>query len=48
MKDLIVEECSSCMKEIRFASEEERVVLMNEFCGEILCVSCLKEVGGDD
>lgn len=48
MRDLTVEECSSCMKEIKFKSEEERVALMNEYIGEILCVSCQKEVGGYD
>ena len=48
MRDSIVEECSSCMKGIEFASEEERVALMNAYIGEILCVSCLKDVGHYD
>ncbi|MDW7650185.1 MAG: hypothetical protein SCK29_00765 [Bacillota bacterium] len=48
MKIKIAEECSVCMKELLFASEEERSKAMNEDIGEIVCSSCKAEVGAGD
>jgi very-short-patch-repair endonuclease len=47
MKSQIVEECSVCLKELTFLTDEERQEAMNAYIGEIMCDSCKAVVDRD-